>query len=820
MEYSAHEVFISFSFKDQAIAETIVNQLLNKYHISCWICTQDIRAGENYKKIIVKAITDAKVLLMIQSESSMRSTEVPKEVSIALNKNKTVIPFVIDNSELSEDLEYDLLTVQRIDARRPTLDERIQELAKQICSVLGRPFEMDSEEGTGPSKRKLLSTSSVIPKKIFCGRDDTIADIANSFHRGERVIFIYGIGGIGKTQIAKQYAKQYKDDYDTIIYATYDRCLRDIVLSDSVFSLSPELTRYTMEDGSPEDNESYFSRKLDAIKGVTDERTLILIDNFDVEEDEHLTALADAKYRLLITSRCDYSRYYHTVKVEPLVSIEHLKDIFMQNYNGDDVSRDDPALVELIELVNRHTYTVELLALHMENSGQSAEEMLSEVTKRGIMSLDEKVRNSEMKTSIAYENLLKMFKIFSLTDEEQQILMYLSLMPIGGVNARNFREWADLSSPRTIKSLESRSWIIRNVDGIALHPIVREVVKHEIPVNESNCREFLDRFTDTILDKKAWHFKIPEKERYLGIAKSILAEFSEITEGTEDLYYYVQCLASFAFEVEYATELASRLYEFQKNKTGEVSFKTARAAFKVGWMYANGVQTPETLEIALDWLTRSDEIFMQVELTNTDEISRHTLNKNNLVEICLKLYDLSKDYKYYERAVECANYALKQAEENFKPGDYHYAKIGGAHRQLSKICMAKERYEEALLHTEKALQMFFDMFGENDADTMSCLGNKGEILCHLGRYEEALPLLRQSAQGYPEFMGENHPKTYKRYLVLGDCYSCLDRHDEAIGAYNRAQVIAEKIFKPDSEQMKAVTNKLSDQRAHLSFAGV
>lgn len=818
MESNASEVFISFSFKDQAIAETIVNQLLNKYHISCWICTQDIRAGENYKKLIVKAISDAKVFLMIQSESSMISTEVPKEVSIALNKNKTVIPFVIDNSELSEDLEYDLLTVQRIDARRPTLDERIEELAQQICSILGRPFENDGDSNNSLSSRRLLSTSSVIPKKIFCGREDVIDNIADSFNSGERVVFIYGVGGIGKTQIAKQYAKRYQNDYDVIIYATYDRCLRDIVLSDSIFALSPALTRYTMEDGSQEDNDSFFLRKMEAIKQAANERVLVLLDNFDVEEDEHLAALLDAKYRILVTTRCDFSRYYHTIKVDPIVSIDHLKDIFMQNYGGDDVDRNDPALSELIELVNRHTYTVELLALHMENSAQSASEMIEAIKKRGIMSLDEEVRNSEMKTSVAYENLLKMFKIFSLTDEEQRILMYLSLMPIGGVNARNFREWADLSSARVIKSLESRSWIIRNVDGIALHPIVREVVKHEIPTTEENCKDFLDRFTETILDKHAWHFKIAEKERYLGIAQNILSEFDQITEQTEELYYHVQCLASFAFEVDYATSLAKRLYDFQRVNTGDNSFKTARAAFKVGWMYANGIQTPEALMTALDWLTLSDEIFTQTEMSSTDEISRHTLNKNNLVEVCLKLYGYTKDHKYYDKAVSCAEYALKQAEESFKPGDYHYAKIGGAHRQIAKICKENHCYEEALVHIEKALEMFLDMFTENDADSMSCMSTKGELLCCLGRYEEAKPLLQKSAYGYSEFMGMNHPKTYNRYILLGDCHAYLDEHSEAISAYAQAQAIAEKIFRPDSDQIKTVNDKLAKERSLYMLA--
>lgn len=101
MEY-LHDVFVSFSFKDQVIAEELVNKLLNQYCITHWICTRDIRAGEHYKRTIVKAIADAGLVLMIQSESSMASQEVPKEISIALAKNKTVIPFVIDSSELAQ----------------------------------------------------------------------------------------------------------------------------------------------------------------------------------------------------------------------------------------------------------------------------------------------------------------------------------------------------------------------------------------------------------------------------------------------------------------------------------------------------------------------------------------------------------------------------------------------------------------------------------------------------------------------------------------------------------------------------------------------
>ena len=80
---------------------------------------------------------------------------------------------------------------------------------------------------------------------------------------------------------------------------------------------------------------------------------------------------------MLITTRFDFSRFYPTVRINPIVSMESLKEIFMKNYQGYDVEEDDPNLVDLIELVNRHTYTIELLAQHMENSGQTPGDMIA-----------------------------------------------------------------------------------------------------------------------------------------------------------------------------------------------------------------------------------------------------------------------------------------------------------------------------------------------------------------------------------------------------------------------------------------------------------
>lgn len=810
----SHDVFVSFSFKDQTIAQYVVNQLSCKYNIPCWICTSEILAGEHYKSVIVEAIESAKLVLFIQSEHSIASNEVPKEIAISLDNGKPVIPFVIDEAELVGDLEYDLLAVHRVDATKPTMDERIEELSRQIYAVI------DKNNKTGGWDRnfrqfKLLSTPTIAPKKIFLGRDDVLSEIEEKFGSGENVQFLYGIGGIGKTQIAKQYAKRHKNDYDTVVYVTYNESLKNTVVSENAFVLDPEMARYTMSDGSRESDEDFFKRKLDKIKRIFNGKTLIVVDNFDTVEDEDLEEFASGDYHLIITTRNDFSRLFHTIKIDEIESMEHLKEIFMQNYGGYDVEEDDPALEELIELVNRHTYTVELLAQHMENSGQSPDEMITQLKKEGILSLTEEVVSENMKKQTAYENLLKMFKLFTLTEEERQVLMYLSLMPVEGVNVRNFRAWADLDSTKIIKDLETKSWIVKNTEGIALHPIIKEVVRYEIKANEENCAEFLARFTDTIEDKKTWGMKKSEKDRFALIARGILSRFDEICEGTEMFYYQATNLFSFAVDTEYAMKLANRIYEYYKKTKGETSFETARSAFKIGWLYSYDNHFENANENAMHWLSLADRLFSDLELTTSEEKSRHTMTKVNLSKQYMYKFARTKDEKDFELAKAYGEDTVNHAKASFTPGEFHYGKIGGGYMQLAELYIVSGKYDESLECIEKAREILLSLFDETHMDVVYTNRMKATVFYKQGNYPQAKQLAVESAAGYIDCIGLNHPNTYTVYMLLGDICAALDEYSESIGAYEKALEIAENIYCPDAEQTVIVKEKIADIKSRV-----
>ena len=802
-----HDVFISFSFKDQSLAENIVNILSSTYGISCWICTRDIDGGKRYKKLIPEAIDNAKVVVFLQSSSSIESKEIPKEIGMAFDADKTIIPFKLDDAKLTGALRYDLYGVEYIDATVPTFDDRVNELARTIKKVLIDETKNICADNSGC--QRLISTPNVLPKMVFCGRDDVLSDIHTKYQEGERVLFLHGIGGIGKTQIAKQYAKQHKNDYETIIYATYNGSLKEMVVAEAPFLIEPALIRYTLSDGTQEDDNAFFVRKLEFIQRISNEKTLIIIDNFDVDNDESLPMFMNGKYHLLITTRCDYSRFYPTIRINSIESIDALIEIFMKNYQGDDVEKDDPMLIELIELVNRHTYTIELLAQHMENSGQTPAEMIADLKERGITSLDEEVRNSDMKTQIAYENLLKMFEIFSLSEEERQVLMYLSLMPIEGVDVRDFKKWAELKSSRVIKSLEYRSWIIRNTDGIAMHPIIRSVVRHEIPANESNCFGFVEKYNESIIEKVAWHLSKAEKDRLANIGKSMLTTLSTITEKTEELYYNVENLSSFAVDPQYAEMLAPKLFDYYMQTEGSKSFKTGRAAFKLGWLYAYNSYLPDANQEALNWLKKANEMLSSVELHTSTEKIPLTQTKVNLSKLCLLAYAGSNDTNDYLQAREYAEEAIKMTEDNFLPGDSQYTKVAGAHWQMADVLLVGGDVSSALEHINIALGILIPLNTENNGDSMGALYRKAAIMFAAGDYINAKPLAEKSVRGYVNFFGENHPLVVDMYMLLGDCCDALGEDVEAQKAYKKALDIAESLYAPGAKQIIDLKTKVS-----------
>lgn len=98
-------VFISYSTKDAASAEYLLNSLESMY-IKCWMASRDIPKGDNFAEKIPAAMREAKLVLVLVSRNSLESPQVLNEMTFASSIGITRIAVLLDDAPLSNSFVY------------------------------------------------------------------------------------------------------------------------------------------------------------------------------------------------------------------------------------------------------------------------------------------------------------------------------------------------------------------------------------------------------------------------------------------------------------------------------------------------------------------------------------------------------------------------------------------------------------------------------------------------------------------------------------------------------------------------------------------
>ena len=134
----AHDVFVSHSVKDKAVADAIVARL-EADSVTCWIAPRDVVPGADWGESIIDAIESSRIMILIFSQSADASPQIKREVERAVNKGVYIIPFRVDDIPPTKSLEYFISTSQWMDAFSPPLERHLDNLAKTVTAVLKRP---------------------------------------------------------------------------------------------------------------------------------------------------------------------------------------------------------------------------------------------------------------------------------------------------------------------------------------------------------------------------------------------------------------------------------------------------------------------------------------------------------------------------------------------------------------------------------------------------------------------------------------------------------------------------------------------------------
>ncbi|MDD1719283.1 MAG: tetratricopeptide repeat protein [Methanoregulaceae archaeon] len=130
-----HDVFVSYSSKDKAVADATCAYLESR-GIRCWIAPRDVLPGSNYPRAIVEAIDGSRVMVLVFSSNSNSSNHVVRELTHAVSKGVVILPFRIEDIQPSKDMEYLIGIPHWLDALTPPLDRHLTHLAETVEILL------------------------------------------------------------------------------------------------------------------------------------------------------------------------------------------------------------------------------------------------------------------------------------------------------------------------------------------------------------------------------------------------------------------------------------------------------------------------------------------------------------------------------------------------------------------------------------------------------------------------------------------------------------------------------------------------------------
>lgn len=192
-------VFLSYSSRNYEAARELKN-FLNINNIDCWMAPGSIPAGSDYATEIPEAIGGCAAFILLLSKEAQASNWVPKELDLAISRGRRVIPFQIDDADLSAPFEFRLTNVQRTEAYG-----RYEEAARELVMELFKHLGIRQDAVAGQTSPVTDTIGAVVPGRIIGGKYRILREIARG---GMTVVYLAADDVTYKTWAIKVVSKK------------------------------------------------------------------------------------------------------------------------------------------------------------------------------------------------------------------------------------------------------------------------------------------------------------------------------------------------------------------------------------------------------------------------------------------------------------------------------------------------------------------------------------------------------------------------------------------------------------------------------------
>ncbi|KAL7276091.1 hypothetical protein RUND412_000939 [Rhizina undulata] len=677
------------------------------------------------------------------------------------------------------------------------------EITKDMTPVAG-PLISNTPTGVLNTSFKEYNVRAKLPFRRnpkFSGREDALDRLcqilelnnqADTSRIGEdgptnfkrKTAILHGLGGMGKSQIALEYAHRFSRFCTAIFWIDADDISRT---TDSARNILEQLVAHykTKWRSSPDLQEIVnilgvagtidSSGRLDnsatdaAMKtvhnwlSVTDNRGwLLLVDNYDKEKDDQLDDLLPACDwgSVIITTRLpNLTRFGECVEVVG-IGAEAGLNLLLKSSGKPQPGLDESELGKAQEIVE----VLGQLPLALDQAGayisylRISFSVYRERIRKGLKDLfNKKLPGRDL--SSAKASILTTWELSfqELSEDARHLLHLCSFLSNEDIPEELFRRgqsavpWMEDENRLNdaIGNLFAFSLIQRkdSSDSLWMHPLVHSWT--------------YERASSTL------------QRQYAEDAMTLVA--SAINNDQ-----YTRTFDDWIFERRILSHLNVCQEHVSTYITGSDSIKVAEAASAIASAYRH-----------LAYYTQAEELY-QVALAGFEKELRkdHTATLDTVQNLAIVFDNRGQ----YDKALECYQKVLAEKEKGL--GKDHISTLDVVHN-MAIVFHNQGRYDEALQWCQRALAGCEKALGKDHPSTLDTVYHMAIVFHNQGRYDEALQWYQRALAGFEKALGKDHPSTLNTVDNMAMVFDKQERYAESLEWSKKALAGYEKALGKD-----------------------
>ena len=606
-----------------------------------------------------------------------------------------------------------------------------------------------------PSNLKLTGSSN------FVGREDKLEKLYQLLQQNERVTIpaMAEMGGIGKTELALQYALKYNEHYPGSL------CWFS-VRGENLGTQIIEFAASYLNLFSPKELESDIAKVNYCWQNWRSEPSLIILDDV-----------------------LDYGQFYRE-KIKPYLppSTSMIKVLM--------TSRERPgANISRIDLdVLTEAKALELLEALIGKSRIEAELELAKKLCKWLgylpLGLELVGRYLEIDPSLTLESTLENLKNQQLKAEELLEPEQEDMTAQLGVAAAFELSWQELNPEAqrlgcylSLFTSEAFKWLWVEKD---LQNQKRDLLKRNllqtIPNSESPT-EYQYKLHSLIA--QYFRSKLEEHEQSAELKQKFCAVMMAIA-GSIPPIPTQQYIRAVIMAIPHIRSVATDLTEYIDNE-------------KLIFPY-----------VGLGRFYQGQGIYSQAEqwIKQSLSIAQKRLGKQHLY-VAISLNELAKLYYSQGRYRESETLHSQVLELRKQLLGEQHPDVANSLNNLAGFYLSQRRYEEAQSLYWQSLELINKLLDQKHPYVISSLNNLAGLYAHQGRYEEAEPLFLQALELYKQVLGEQHPDVATVLNNLACLYDYQGRYEEAESCYLQALELLKQVLGEQHLNVVDILIKLS-----------